>query len=165
MKPLHFQRIDGAIDEHIIDLEREKTIQDESGKTESSYLAEFIKGKLLDQHIDVVAKSFHNDALPGFIMMDENQRRMRDYFSQLNPGESKNELFGKSTYVINTNNPLIKAIKKLDEKNPELAKDLVLQTYELSLLSQHEMNPSSLNEFILRSQKVLSELAEQITKD
>lgn len=165
LTPLHFQRIDGAIDEHIIDQEREKTIQDESGKTESSHLAEFIAGKLLDQHINVVAKSLHNDALPGFIMMDENQRRMRDYFSQLNPGDNKNELFGKSTYVINTNNPLMKAIKKLDEKNPELAKDLVLQTYELSLLSQHEMNPNLLNEFVIRSNKVLSQLTEQLTKE
>lgn len=165
LKPLHFQRIDGAIDENIVDLERENIIQDESGKTESSHLAEFVAAKLLDQHIDVVAKSLHNDALPGFIMMDENQRRMRDYFSQLNPGESKNELFGKSTYVINTNNPLMKAIQKLDAKNPELAKDLILQTYELSLLSQHEMNPNLLNEFVIRSNNVLSKLTEQLTKE
>lgn len=166
LAPVVFQRVDATIDDHLLDKTREKSDVDEAGKTESSSIADFISEKLSAQNIDVVAKSLNNDLLPGFIMMDENQRRMRDYMAQLNPGDANTaSLFGKRTFVVNTNNHLINAIKKLDQKNPELAKDLVLQTYELSLLSQHEMNPNSLNEFILRSQKVLSELAEQITKD
>ena len=37
------------------------------------------------------------------------------------------------TFVVNTNNPLMAAIQKLDTVDPELAKDLVKQAYELSL--------------------------------
>lgn len=166
LAPVHFQRIDSNVDEHLVDQTRENSSVDESGKTESANLAEFFGNKLADQHIEVVAKSLHNDSLPGFIMIDENQRRMRDYFSQMNPesGMGK-EFLGKSTFVVNTNSELMKAIKKLDTKNPELAKDLVLQTYELSLLSQHEMSPDNLNEFVTRTNRVLSQLAEQLTKD
>jgi molecular chaperone HtpG len=158
LSPVVFQRVDASIEDHILDTSRDKT--------DASNIAEFISQKLQDPNIEVVAKSLNNDLLPGFIMIDEGQRRMRDYMSQMNPSNANmGSLFGKRTFVVNTNNQLINAIKKLDEKNPQLAKDLVLQTYELSLLSQAEMNPSLFNEFIVRSQKVLSELAEQITKD
>lgn len=158
LSPVVFQRIDASIDEHILDSSRENS--------ESVNIAELIGNQLSDQNIEVVAKSLNNDLLPGFIMIDENQRRMRDYMAQMNPESAdKASLFGKRTFVVNTNNQLINAITKLDKKNPELAKDLILQTYELSLLSQHEMSPSLLNEFILRSQKVLSKLTEQLTKD
>jgi molecular chaperone HtpG len=157
LSPVVFQRVDAALDDHILDTTREKN--------ESSTVAEFISQKLQDINIEVVAKSLSNDLLPGFIMMDEGQRRMRDYMSQMNPVQNdKTLMFGKRTFVVNTNNQLINAIQKLDEKNPELAKDLVLQTYELSLLSQAEMNPKLFNEFIERSQKILGELAEQLTK-
>lgn len=156
LSPVKFQRIDASVDDHLVDKTRE---------SESTNLAQIIGEKLADQNVEVVAKSLSNDSLPGFIMIDENQRRMRDYMLQMDPNDSmKASLFGKNTFVINTNNHLIQAIQKLNDKNPELAKDLVLQTYELSLLSQHEMRPNLLNEFILRSTRVLSTLAEQITE-
>ncbi len=157
LSPVVFQRIDAAIDDHILDKTRE---------AESSNLAELISAKLIDQNVEVVAKSLNNDELPGFIMIDEGMRRMRDYMMQMSLDDGvKMPSFGKNTFVVNTNNHLIQAIKKLNDKNPELAKDLILQTYDLSLLSQQEMSPSLLNDFILRSNRVLSELAEQITKD
>ena len=40
------------------------------------------------------------------------------------------------TFVVNTNNPLMATIQKIDAIDSDLAKDLVKQAYELSLLSQ-----------------------------
>lgn len=165
LKPVIFQRIDAA-DEHILDTTREKTVLDADGKTESGIISELFSKRLEAENIQVVAKSLNNDLLPGFIMIDEQQRRMRDYMMQMNPQiADQASLFTKRTFVVNTNNQLIHAIKKLDEKKPELAKDLLLQTYELSLLSQQEMTPQLLSTFISRSNKILGELAEHITKD
>lgn len=158
---LAFQRIDSSLDDHILDKEKEKTILDASGKTEAAHLAEFIRSKLSLEHVSVEAKSLANASLPGMIVIEESQRRMRDYLLQLDPTEAnlQRHLAGKSTFVVNTNNPMILALQKLDAINPELSQDMVKEAYELALLSQREMEPASLNEFISRSNRVLEKLA------
>jgi molecular chaperone HtpG len=54
---------------------------------------------------------------------------------------------------------------KLKEKSPELSKKLVKQLYDLSLLSQKEMHPEALNDFIKRTWSVIEELAEKASKN
>jgi len=161
LSPVKFQRIDAGIDENLLDKEREKSILDASGKTEAAHIADFIRGKLGNDKVEVEAKSLAADTLPGFIMLDENQRRLRDYMLSLDPKDSAGNmnLIGKRTFVVNTNNKLINAIRKLDEINPDLSKELVQQTYELALLSQREMDPAALNEFVSRTNHVLEQLA------
>jgi len=163
--PATFQRIDANLDEHLLDADREKTVVDASGKTEAVLLADFVRSKLADPSIEVEAKSLAVESLPGFIMIDEAQRRMRDYLMQLDPkdAESKMMFMGKKTYVVNTNNHLFAAIQKLNRSHPELAEDLVKETYDLALLSQREMSPSALNEFISRSNRVLEMLVVNAT--
>ena len=82
----------------------------------------------------------------------------------MDPKESADnmKLLGKQTFVVNTNNPLIKMIQKLDSVDPALTQDMVNQAYELSLLSQREMDPVTLNDFISRSNRVLEKLVEMI---
>jgi molecular chaperone HtpG len=161
-----FQRIDAGIDENILDKDKEKTILDASGKTEASHLADFVRNRLGDEKIAVEAKSLASEALPGFVVIEEKQRRMRDYLMQLDPKDAANKMqaMGGHTFVVNTNNPLMAAIQKLDHIDPDLSKDLIKETYELALLSQREMNPSALNEFVARSNRVLEKLANLVGK-
>lgn len=161
LSPAIFQRIDASIDESILDKDKEKTILDSTGKTEASHLADFVRSKLANDKIHVEAKSLASESLPGFVVIDENQRRMRDYLMQLNPKEAadKMDLFGGKTFVVNTNNALLTTAQKLNVSHPELARDLVIQAYELALLSQREMDPTILNEFVMRSNRVLEKLA------
>lgn len=163
--PAAFQRIDGGIDESIIDKSRENTVLDASGKTQATRLADFIRDKLGNDKVDVEAKSLASDALSGFIVIDEKQRRMREYMQMVDPSSaSKMTAFDKSTFVVNTNNPLINLIEKLDKNQPELAKELVKQTYDLAMLSQREMTPEDLHSFVTRTNHVLEKLAEQALK-
>lgn len=166
IRPVLFQRIDAEVHEDILDKSREKTVLDAQGKTEAVNLAEFVRSKLGDDTIEVEAKSLTADSLPGFVMMDEKQRRMRDYMMRLDPEERQKQmpLFGKRTFVINTNNPLIEAIRKIDHKNPDLAKELIHEVYDLALLSQREMDPHALHEFVNRSNRVLEALTAEILK-
>jgi len=166
LAPIQFQRIDAALDDHILDKDKESTIADASGKTEAAHLAEFVKSKLSDLNIEVEAKSLATDSLPGFVMIDEQQRRMRDYMMQMDKdGNLSMDVFGKQTFVINTNNHLIAAIQKLDGINSALAQDLIKETYELALLSQREMSPKALNAFIGRSNRVLAQLTEHVVNN
>ncbi len=160
LSPVAFQRIDATIDDNILDKDKEKNILDASGKTEAAHLADFVRSKLDDDKIMVEAKSLATASLPGFIVIDENQRRMRDYMMHLDPSQAEKMMHTLQgmTFVVNTNNPLMSALKALDPIDPELTKDLVKQAYELSLLSQREMSPAVLNEFVLRNNRVLEKL-------
>src|SRR3990167_2682100 len=55
-----FQRIDGALDDRLLDKEKDKTLLDEEGKTESSRIADFIRKSL---RVEVEAKSLASSLL------------------------------------------------------------------------------------------------------
>jgi molecular chaperone HtpG len=164
LSPLKFQRVDAALDDNLIDKSKEKSLLDASGKTEAMLLADLVRSKLDDHTITVEAKSLVTESLPGFVVIDENQRRMRDYLIQLDPKDamSKMSQLKAHTFVVNTNNPLMHAIKKIDALDPDLAKDIVVQAYELSLLSQREMDPATLNDFVARNTRVLDKFAKLV---
>jgi molecular chaperone HtpG len=151
-----FQRIDGALDESLIDASREKTLLDPEGKTESARIAEFIRGALTD--VEVEAKSLSSDELPGLVILDENQRRFRDYMT-LTQGKKGPELKTKRTFVVNTNNKLIQAIVRLQQKQPEAAASMARGIYDLSLLSQREIDPSELEQVVSRQTDILEKIA------
>jgi molecular chaperone HtpG len=71
LSPLKFQRIDGAIDETILDAKKEKTLLDEGGKTEGARMADFIRSSLNRDTVQVEAKSLASDQVPAFIVLDE----------------------------------------------------------------------------------------------
>ncbi len=163
---IKFQRIDASLDEHLLDKEREKIILDASGKTEAAKLADLVRSKLSDEKVEVEAKSLAADALPGFVMLDENQRRLRDYMLRMDPNNALAglSLMGKQTFVVNTNNPLMASLEKLEPINPDLTKEIVKATYQMALLSQRELDPNALHDFITRTTHVLEKLAQQAVK-
>lgn len=166
MAPVVFQRVDAEVSEHLIDKSREKSLLDAEGKTEAGKLAEFIRSQLGEEPIEVEAKSLASDEMPGFVQIDEQQRRMRDYFLKTDPQGINSPMakLGKQKFVVNTNNPIMSSLHKLESLNPELAKELTHELYELALLSQREMNPADLNGFINRTHKVLGALVGQVIK-
>ena len=156
--PLEFQRIDGDIDASILDTSREKTALDEEGKTEATRLSELISSKLSASQVQVEAKSLASDSLHGFLLVDEDSRRMKEYLA-ISQQTMPFPLPDKKTFVVNTNSSLITALPKIEEQDPELATDLIKQLYELTLLSQRELEPSQISEFITRSHRVLEKFA------
>lgn len=153
-----FQRIDGALDESLLDPSREKNLLDAEGKTESSRLAAFIKNVLGD--VEVEAKSLASDQVPGLVVLDENQRRFRDYVT-LTQGK-KGGLTAKKTFVVNTNNKLIQTVSQLQEKQPEVASSIAKSIYDLSLLSQREVEPADLEQIVNRQTHLLEQLSSMI---
>lgn len=158
-----FQRLDAAIEEHLIDADREKKVLDADGRTEAAKIADFIRKEIGDEKVEVEAKSLKNDQISAFLVLDENTRRMRDYMAHMDPKGSQG-LFNtfKKKMVVNTNSPLIHAIHALENKDPALAKDLVHEVYELALLGQREMDEKHLASFITRTTKVLENLTHKL---
>ncbi|MCH9612911.1 MAG: Chaperone protein HtpG [Chlamydiia bacterium] len=146
-----FQRIDGGIDDLILDEERKSDDL-------STQIAGYVKEALGIETLEVEAKSLASDSLPAFVMINEEMRRMKEYLS-MTQGNLGSMPFDKHTLVVNINNPLINSLYKLKESKPELAKSMALHVYELSLLGQKELPPEKISEFISRSNKVMEELA------
>lgn len=157
LAPVKFQRIDGALDSALLDTDREKSLLDAEGKTESSRIADFVRGALNLEKLEVQAKSLASDNVPALVLFDEELRRMRDYMA-LSGQQFPISLTDKRTFVVNTNSRLIASIYSLKEKDPELAKEMIHQVYELALLSQKELAPEDLTQFISRSSRVLEKL-------
>lgn len=160
--PVKFQRIDGALDEVILEPSREKNLLDAGGKTEGARLADFVRSALKNESVEIEAKSLASDTLPGFILIDEETRRMRDYLALTQPSMRGMNQFAKHKFVINTNSKVMMAVKALSEKDADLASELVNELYELSLLSHKEMPATELGAFIARSHRVLEKLAERV---
>lgn len=161
ISPAAFQRVDSSVQEHLLDKGREKNILDADGKTEAARLADFIRSKIGSDSIEIEAKSLAGDHIPGLVVMDENQRRLREYMMAMSPDDKQDFLsMQKLTFVVNTNNKLMDSIQKLDRKNPELAKELVQEVFDLALLSQREMMPNQLNQFIERTGIIMEKLTQ-----
>lgn len=154
-----FQRIDGDIDESILDPSKEKTLLDASGKSESSKIADFFRQNL-EKDLKVEAKSLSSETIPAFLLLKEDERRLRDYLHATK--QDMQNFPTEKTLVINTNSKLINKVYSLKNKNLDLAKDLILQIYNLSLLSQKELSPNSLPTFIAHSTSLLEKLTDSI---
>lgn len=161
LSPAKFQRVDGAADDLLLDKTKEKTLLDTDGKSISQRMAECIKEFLNNDHVEVEAKSLAHDEIPAFVVFDEETRRMRDYLS-LSDQEIPDHLLGKQKLIVNTNNSLVSAICDLKATNPALSELLTKHIYDLALLSQKELKADKLNEFIARSNEVLTVLAHKI---
>ncbi|PCI75074.1 molecular chaperone HtpG [Candidatus Aerophobetes bacterium] len=160
---LSFQRLDGAADECILDKSREKNVLDSDGKSQSAKIAQAIEALLDNKDVKVEAKSLTSDEVPGFVVMEEKTRRMRDYFS-ITGQSGLDGMMDKHTLVVNTNSPLVNSIMRLKDTEQTLAKELTAQMYELSLLSQRELSPKAFSSFLKRSNQMLSQLSEIASK-
>ncbi len=154
-----FQRVDGSIDPNLLDPSREKTLLDADGKTASAKIATFIRSSLNTENLEVEAKSLNSDKLPAILVLDENQRRLRDYMTMT---QGKNSFPTKKTFVVNTNHPLVQVIERLQNKEPEVAKDLAQSLYDLSLLSQREIAADDLESMVSRQTSILNKLGSLI---
>lgn len=160
MTPTTFQRIDGALDESILDASKEKTLIDEEGKTEASHIASCVKSSLSIPDLEVEAKSLASDSLPGFIVIDEQSRRLNEYMSM---HQNDSMAFpSKKTFIVNTNSPLISAMVSIHKKDPDLAKEAIEQIYDLASLSQKEMDPKQISSYVSKSYELLTKLIAKI---
>ena len=154
-----FQRLDGQLGDELLDASREKNIFDAEGKTESARIAEFIQRSLNNTEVEVEAKSLVSDELPGLLVLNEEERRFRDYMT-LTQGKEIPNFLSKKTFVVNTNNKLIQTLLKLEKKQPEIATDLARHLYDLSRLSARELDAEETEAALSKQTAILGKLAE-----
>ncbi len=145
-----FKRIDAGIHDAILDPAKERNLLDADGRSEGAKIADFFR-----KHIDgeVQAKSLASESLPAFLVFKEEERRLRDHMAFQN-----HSMPIKPTLIVNTNSRLVHAIMKM--KDMKLAEEMVKTIVDLAKLSQREMAPEGLNQFISRNTSILEKLVE-----
>lgn len=111
----------------------------------------------LDNTSVKVTQLAHQD-ISTLIINDEKSRRMTDMleiYGFINPSDlASKKVKSKSTLLVNLNNNIIKHISALSEK--ESLNIIINQLYDLSLMSQQALKPEDVENFILRSESILS---------
>ena len=162
LENVKFQRVDGGLDDILTDKSREKTILDTEGKTEAAHIADLFRGHLSIKDLEVEAKSLAQDSIPAMIIIDEQTRRFRDVMLSSKSADATFPTLGKHKLVLNTNNSLILKINTLSKKDPELSSSMSRQIYDSTLLSQREMQPEALDNYLKHSHEIMQKLVEKI---
>jgi molecular chaperone HtpG len=160
IRPAQFKRIDAAATEGITDPSKEHTLLDANGRTEGAKIEDFIRANISSE-TSVEAKSLASPDITGFISLKEEERRLRDYLARVSSEPYASSL-AQTTFVVNTNSPLINSLYQCKDSHPELAKIMVQHVYDLALLSQKEMDATKLKEFVARSNTLLEKVAETL---
>lgn len=150
---IKFQRIDGGIVDPLCEPSKEKILLDGEGRTESSRMADYVKQTL--PHLEVDAKSLASESLPALLVIKEEERRLRDALAFRNKSLPKAL---SPTFVVNTNSKLMQSIYALRSSAPQLAEELMHSVYDLTRLSQKEMEPEALSKFVSRSTELFEKL-------
>ncbi len=158
-----FQRVDGALNDHLLDSTREKTVLDANGRTESAKIADFIRSALSLKEVEIEAKSLNSDTLPALLLLDEESRRLRDYM-MLTQGKGAAMMQPKKTFIVNTNSKLIQTIVKLQGTQPAIAKEMAQGVFDLSLLSQREVESAEMDRVIAGQTQILEKLSALIAQ-
>ncbi|MEI6531923.1 MAG: molecular chaperone HtpG, partial [Chlamydiota bacterium] len=119
------------------------------------------KEKLGRSDLQIEVKSLASDSLPGFVLINEQERRMRDYMA-LHQAEKAHHFKPQKTLVLNTNSPLIQSLDSLDSKDPLLAKEILEQVFYLSLLSQKELQGEEVGVFVKQQSMLLEKLTSRL---
>jgi molecular chaperone HtpG len=151
---LKFKRVDGGVDEIFVD----KT----SEEVDSQAVEQLLKELLGAQDLAVEAKSLASKELPAMIVIDEQSRRLHDYFV-MSQGEAPQGLTKKHTFVVNTSHASIKALQKLSLDDRVLAEKVAKQLYKLSLLAQKELKVEEMSDFISESNLLMQTLVTKIS--
>ena len=125
-------------------------------------IAEFFQASLPQEKLDVQAKSLASDNLPAMVVYREENRRLRDIL-QLTQGKADRSVLGKPTFVVNTNNKLVLAAYRLADKQPEVAREIVHQIYDLTRFVQKDLEASEIEQVATRQHSLIEKMSELIS--
>jgi molecular chaperone HtpG len=153
---MKFQRVDSDIVDQVVDKEAKSEIVDSENKTESDRITDIFTSSLGREGLTIKVENLKSQDVPAVIILPEYMRRI----SEMNLGmnQDKSNLFKNHTLLLNAGSGLVKNIAKTAPLNPEKAKDLCKQIYDLALLSSRVMSETEIGSFVKKNYQLLEEL-------
>ncbi|MEG4229490.1 molecular chaperone HtpG [Microcoleus sp. N9_B2] len=169
-----FSRVDSDIDDTLIDKEKEAEIVDPAtNKTRSEQVKEMFQKALNKPKVNIRTEALKSDstegAPPAIVLLPEALRRMRDMTALLQ--QQAAEFPEEHVLLVNTSHPLIQNLASLSQgaiiqgggesPSAELASMICHHVYDLALMAQKGFDAEGMQEFVERSNNVLTKLTER----
>ena len=142
-----------------VDASMEGLTEDGAEKNEETRAAleALFRKALSDEQLSVQMEQFKSSEMPAMITVEEQSRRFTEMSRAW--GGSYN-LPEKRTLVLNAAHPLIKYLETADAE-AELTRDVCEQVADLAEMSRQTLSPERMVAFLVRSNKLLTELAQK----
>jgi molecular chaperone HtpG len=155
---LHFARIDSDISSAL----KESGEETKDDKKMQDTLEEIFRKSLDMKKLSVKTERLKSENVSAIMLLSESSRRMRDMSKMFNgsmgwPGMEEDE----TTLVLNTGNPLVKALADLKGKKDreEDVKLICWQLYDLAMMSHKPLDNDQMTRFIERTNKILERIS------
>ncbi|MEG4283658.1 molecular chaperone HtpG [Microcoleus sp. A006_D1] len=169
-----FSRVDSDIDDTLIDKEKEAEIVDPAtNKTRSEQVKEMFQKALNKPKVNIRTEALKSDsaegAPPAIVLLPEALRRMRDMTALLQ--QQAAEFPEEHVLLVNTSHPLIQNLASLSQgaiiqgggesPSAQLASMICHHVYDLALMAQKGFDAEGMQDFVERSNQVLTKLTER----
>ncbi len=156
---VRFQRIDADVTETF--KEEETEADKEAAKKENDELTALFRKVLSKDKLDVKVEKLKDASISSIVTLSEDNRRMQDMMKMYSMGSGgMDDMFPEQiTLTLNANNDLVKYV--YDNQEAENTEIFVKQLYDLALISQRQLTPAEMTEFVTRSNKIMQLLSKK----
>ncbi|MBD7915525.1 molecular chaperone HtpG [Clostridium sp. Sa3CUN1] len=146
-----FARIDSDISE-ILKSDSNEDLKDINDKVQSLF-----KDLASNGINEVKVESLRNSETPAMILVSEQSRRMAEMSKMFGGMDMPNMFSEEKTLVVNNNNSIIKKLSQINlEENKDKVELMCNYIVDIALLSNKELSSEEMDNFINRSNKILS---------
>lgn len=151
-QPVRFNRIDADLSDVL------KDNKDESNKEGKEEIENLFKEAVGERVKTYSVESLKSEDTSAIILVSEESRRMAEMKSQFAGMDFGMNFEEEKTLVINDNSPIVKkllSLKDKDDKKDEISL-ICNQIVDIALLANKELEPSELDDFIKRNNKLMN---------
>ncbi|CEH35872.1 molecular chaperone HtpG [Romboutsia lituseburensis] len=151
-QPVRFNRIDADLSDVL------KDNKDESNKEGKEEIENLFKESVGERVKTYSVESLKSEDTSAIILVSEESRRMAEMKSQFAGMDFGMNFEEEKTLVINDNSPIVKKLLSLKDKDDK-KDDISLicnQIVDIALLANKELEPSELDDFIKRNNKLMN---------
>ena len=145
-----FKRIDADVTGAL-----KEDLSEEDAKKALEQLQKTFRTALDNEHLEVAVEKLKDADLAAVMTVSEEGHRMMDMMRMYNmDGMNPSMYNAPETLTLNLSNPLVQYI--LDHEDSEHTSLFCHQIYDLAKMSNHPLTPEEMNQFILRSNQIMS---------
>ncbi len=171
---IRFSRVDSDLDETLLEQDKSSEIVDpKTNKTRNEVVKELFEQALNNDKVTIRTESLKGDEQntpPAMIILPEEMRRLQEMTALL---QQTNVAFPEMhTLLVNTAHPTIQNLVNLNQgsivggegesSTSGLVKQLCQHVYDLALISQKSLDADSMQAFIERSNRLLTQVTQRL---
>jgi len=155
---MRFTRVDAEVTENLIERDRSGDLVDgDDGKSRDERVRELFAAELAGEAVEIRVENLKDDTVPAMLLTSEHGRRLQEMARLL--GRDPDAKSGR-TLLVNTASPIVRNLLAFREQGRHTeAAELVVQIYDLAMLSCQDFDRERMERFLERSNQLLARIA------